>query len=380
MNKTDNSNIETVNEKKILGWDEHFETELSELLNGKRLGMKFVGRITNVQRNQFLVSDGSEEVFCTVAGRFKRNKQGEFPVFGDWVVVKDTLISKIIPRKNLLTRGEAGSQDIATGVARRKQAIAANIDTVFIVSGLDQDFNDRRLERYLTLVYNCNLNPVIVLTKADLHDDPEAFKAEAEEIALGVPVVLCSKTDGRGQDELEVYLREGQTVAMIGSSGVGKSTLANMLYGEDIQKTGVISESVGKGKHTTTMRELIRMPQGGLLMDNPGIREVAFSEESDGLDTAFEDIQELAEQCRFADCTHDREPGCAVRQAVDNGELEPSRLENYQKMKKEMQFLAERRGKSADRIEKERWKGVSQLARKMKKEKAKSGRKRIRLV
>lgn len=325
-----------------------------------------VARIISVQRDLFLVSDGQGEWLCSPAGALRRGTSAAYPVTGDWVLVKDNVVKDIIPRRNMLSRGESGSRNSRSGTAPREQAIAANLDTVFIICGLDRDFNLRRLERYLTLVYNCGLEPVAVLTKSDLHDTPETFREEVEEIAFGVPVVLTSMMDERGRDELETYLGHGRTVAMIGSSGAGKSTLLNMLHGHDVQATNTVSSSVGKGRHTTTSRELIRMPQGGMLMDNPGIREIAFHEDGDGTECAFADITRLAERCRFTDCTHGHEPGCAVRQAIETGKLSPERLESYHKMTREMQYTAARRHKSADRLEKERWKEVAQLQRRFK--------------
>jgi len=346
-----------------LGWSDDFERQLAAM----NAAPGRIARVVSVQRNLFLVMDGQNEWLCSPAGRLLHSPKEDYPVTGDWVFVDDIVVSGVIPRKNILSRGEAGSRGNRSGAATREQAIAANLDTVFIVCGLDRDFNLRRLERYLTLVYNCGLPPVVVLTKADLHEDPDSFRMEVESIAFGVPVVLTSMLDGRGRNELESHMGYGQTIAMIGSSGAGKSTLANMLYGNDIQSTGAVSNSDGKGRHTTTVRELIRMPQGGMLMDNPGIREIAFHEDGHGVENTFVDIQEYAEMCRFADCLHQHEPGCAVLRAVETGELQHERLESYRKMKREMQYISERRTKSADRIEKERWQGVAQLIKHIKK-------------
>ncbi|MBU1611019.1 MAG: ribosome small subunit-dependent GTPase A, partial [Proteobacteria bacterium] len=326
-----------------LGWNGSFANQLA----GMASAGKNVVRVISVQRSSFLVSDGEREWLCKASGTLLHAEDGGYPVTGDWALVRDAVVYDIIPRKNLLSRGAAGSRGSQTGIASREQAIAANIDTVFIVCGLDRDFNVRRVERYLTLVYNCGLIPVIVLTKCDLHEDPESCCAEVESVAFGVPIVLSSSLDGRGKSEVESHLGSGQTVAMLGSSGAGKSTLANMLYGSDIQTTGAVSESVGKGRHLTTTREMIPMPQGGMLMDNPGIREIAFFEDGQGVEAAFPEIQALAHSCRFSDCTHTVEPGCAVVHAAGAGELDAGRLESYQKMKREMEYLSARQGKSA---------------------------------
>ena len=236
-----------------------------------------------------------------------------------------------------------------------------------IVSGLDQDFNLRRIERYLTLVYNCGLNSVIILTKADLHQDPEPFVREVETVAFGVPIHLVSACDDKGLISLEPYLSPGRTTTMVGSSGEGKSTLVNRLYGKTVQLTGSTSSHVGKGKHTTTSRDLIMMPQGGMVIDNPGIREIALWEVDKGIEAAFPEIGKLGLGCRFTNCSHTHEPGCRVLDAVDGGEISRDRLENYRKMKREPEYLSRRRHKSADRVEKERWKEVALRIKAMKK-------------
>ena len=323
----------------------------------------------SAHRNRFLVADGRSERFCTPSGKIRHRKQRDYPVTGDWVVVDENVVKDVIPRKNTLSRGEAGSRRRQSGVMQREQPIAANMDTAFIVSGLDRDYNLRRIERFLALVCNCGIEPVVVLTKADLQETPGAFREEVEGVAFGVPVVLTSTRDGSGVERLHGYLKAGQTAAMIGSSGAGKSTLANMLYGSDIQKTAAVSASVGKGRHTTTSRELLAMPQGGLLMDNPGIREIAFPKSGEGLEASFSDILGLAESCRFANCSHQHEPGCAVLHAVDSGALSQERLDNYRKMQREMGYVRDRNEKSADRVEKERWKDVAMEIKRMHKRK-----------
>lgn len=338
-----------------LGWNEHCQRLATE----QSINPDHVARVLSAQRDQFLVGNGQSEWFCTPSGKLRHHRQLEYPVTGDWVLVDKNVVQRVLPRKNILCRGEAGSRGKQTGAAQREQPLAANIDTAFIVCGLDRDYNVRRIERFLTLVYACGIAPLIVLTKADLHDATDVFLDEVGAVAFGVPIVLTSIRDGRGVDALREALAVGQTVAMIGSSGAGKSSLANMLYGSDLQATGAVSTSVGKGRHTTTARELIAMPQGGLLMDNPGIREIAFSRSGDGLEAAFADIEALSASCRFADCAHQREPGCAVLQAVACGELSPERLESYRKMQREMEYVQARSEKSADFIEKERWKDIT---------------------
>jgi ribosome biogenesis GTPase len=244
--------------------------------------------------------------------------------------------------------------------------IAANIDTVFIVSGLDRDYNPRRIERTLTLVYNCGCSPVVLLNKADLHPQAERLLEEVESVAVGVPVHLVSARGAVGLEALESYLAPGKTVALVGSSGVGKSTLVNRMAGEARQATREVSESDGKGVHTTTTRDLIKLPGGGMVIDNPGIREIAFWSDEGGIDAAFPEIEDLSRGCRFADCTHRHEPGCKVREAIRSGKLPSDRLESYLKMKRELHYLSQRREKSASRVEKERWKEVALKVRQYK--------------
>lgn len=348
-----------------LGWNDHFE----RLAADQAINVAQVARVLSAQRDQFLVANGHTEWLCTPSGTIRHHRQLDYPVTGDWVLVDENVVKRVIPRKNTLCRGEAGSRGKQGGGVQREQPIAANIDTVFIVSGLDRDYNPRRIERFLMLAYNCGIAPVVVLTKADLHEFPDAFLDEVESIAFGVPVVLASTIHGIGVNQLCGYLNVGQTVSMLGSSGAGKSSLANMLYGSDIRATASVSASVGKGRHTTTSRELIAMPQGGLLMDNPGIREIAFSRSGEGLEATFSDIRELAQACRFANCSHQHEPGCAVLHAVNSGELMQERLDNYRKMQREMEYVQARNEKSADRVEKERWKDVAMEIKRMEKRK-----------
>ncbi len=346
-----------------LGWTTHFQTELERFCNEQAIPARVVG----VRKNSFRISNGKNEWLATVAGRLQHNAECLYPVTGDWVLATDTVIVTVLPRKNTLSRRAAGTRGKQDDLPQKEQVIAANLDTVFIVCGLDRDFNLRRIERYLTLVYNACLKPVIILTKADLHENPEHFLAEVEAVAFGVPTHLISALDDEGPAQLGQYLSPGQTTTMVGSSGAGKSTLVNRLYGKPLQTTGSISDSVGKGTHTTTTRDLIVMPQGGMVIDNPGIREIGFWNDGDGIGTAFPEIENLAVQCRFSDCSHVHEPGCRVLQAVTDGDLLQDRLESYHKMKRELTYLSHRQHKSADRLEKERWKGVALKVKAMKK-------------
>ena len=338
-----------------MGWTSHFQTQWERVSDDGLVPARVVG----ASKSSFRTSDGQREWRATLAGKLQYDADGLYPVTGDWVLMKEAVIARVLVRRNALSRGASGTRHKQAAQPRKEQVIAANLDTVFIVCGLDRDFNLRRIERYLTLVYNCGLRPVIILTKADLHPDPAHFVSEVEAVAFGVPIHLVSATDNDGQTALEPYLCCGRTTTMVGSSGAGKSTLVNRLYGKPVQLTGAVSAHQGKGQHTTTSRDLIRMPQGGMVIDNPGIREIAFWETDDGIEAAFPEIEVLGRKCRFSDCSHTHEPGCRVLAAVDKGEIAMDRLENYHKMKRELDYLAQRQHKSADRVEKERWKEVA---------------------
>ncbi len=350
-----------------MGWSQHFQAQLETVGQDGWIP----ARVAGVGKNTFQVSNGKSEWLATVAGRIGHGVDGTFPVTGDWVLVTDSMIVKVLARQNALSRGAAGTRSRQDAQPRKEQIIAANLDTVFIVCGLDRDFNLRRIERYLTLVYNCGLNPVIILTKADLHRNPDAFVGDVESVAFGVPVHLVSALDDAGLTALAPYLAPGQTATMVGSSGAGKSTLVNRLCGRDVQATASVSAHGGKGRHTTTTRDLIVMPQGGMVIDNPGIREIAFWDTGEGVGNAFPEIEELAGACRFSDCSHTHEPGCRVLQAVAEGRVSPGRLESYQKLKRELAYLSDRQSKSADRVEKERWKDVAVKIKAMNKERRK---------
>lgn len=354
MTKNNNTNFFSKS-LSILGWDSHFQKHFDNIGNDK----VFPARVVGVHKNSFLIRSGNKETLVTLAGRLSYQLDRLFPVIGDWVLIDDKVISEVLPRKNTLSRGAAGTRGKQETQPNKEQVIAANLDTVFIVCGMDHDFNIRRIERYLTLIYNCSLSPAIILNKADLHQDPQPYVSEVESVAFGVPVHLVSATGSHGLTSLEPYMSEGKTVSMVGSSGAGKSTLVNCLYGKTIQTTNAVSENDGKGKHTTTTRSLTLMPQGGMVIDNPGIREIGFWDDGGGLNAAFPEIDELANGCRFSDCSHIHEPGCQVLDGVARGSVKQERLDSYQKMKRELSYLSDRQQKSADRVEKERWKGVA---------------------
>lgn len=349
-----------------LGWNDHFQKAFKNTRDDLT-----AARVIEVNRKGFIVNNGSTEEPAIAAGNFKVRQDGIYPVTGDWVLLKDQVIQDVLKRRNTLSRGASGNRKKTNVNARSEQIIAANLDTVFIVSGLDQDFNARRIERYLTLVYNCGLTPVIILTKGDLHQDPAQFAQQLEDIAMGVDIQTVSADDSESVEQLRKYLVPNQTISLIGSSGAGKSTLVNRLTGENSQLTGTVSDSVGKGRHTTTTRNLIRIPGGGMIIDNPGTREIAFWDDDGGLDNTFPEIDEFGRACRFSDCTHVHEPGCNVIEAVKRGELLPDRLDSYQKMRKELEYSFQRENKSSERIEKERWQHVAKKIKHIHKNKKK---------
>jgi ribosome biogenesis GTPase len=326
------------------------------------------GRVIGGRRNSFLVKHAHGETLATIAGSLFNDPNTDYPAVGDWVLLRDSVIIEVLPRINALARQAAGGRNRrSNAILSSDQVIATNLDTTFIVCGLDRDFNLRRIERYLTLVYNCGINPVVILTKADLHQTPESFVSEVATVALGVPTHLVSANDNQSLDPLEEYLSPGKTVALLGSSGSGKSTLINRLYGEEIRATNSISKRVGKGRHTTTTRDLIVLPSGGMVIDNPGIREIAFGVDHSLVESAFPDIEDLSTLCKFPDCSHTHEPGCMVLEAVFTGKLSRERLTSFLKIKGELQFLSHRETKGAARVEKERWKGISQKQKAFKK-------------
>lgn len=367
------NNEKQINDDKLQKNENHFLTQMGwspyfhELMEPLRDKVYTPARVTGVRKNRFLVCRGNKECLATVSGRLLHSINALYPVTGDWVLMNDSVITQVLPRKNALSRGAAGARGKQEEFAKEEQVLAANLDTVFIVCGLDQDFNLRRIERYLTLIYNCGLIPAIILTKADLHSNPERFGNEVEAVAFGVPVHLVSAWDSAALMPLKEYLHPNRTITMIGSSGAGKSTLVNQLSGRTVQATKAVSQGLGKGRHTTTTRDLIMMPQGGMVIDNPGIREIAFWDDDGGIDAAFPEIEQFSGSCRFSDCTHMHEPDCRVLRALMEGGIDPARLESYRKMKRELDYLSHRQRKSADRVEKERWKDVSLKIKAMKK-------------
>lgn len=298
----------------------------------------FVARVTEQHRDSYKVVCAAGELAAAVSGKFvfTANDSLGYPVVGDFVMIDrlddaggNAVIHHVLSRKSILTRKAAGS-------SQTEQAIVANVDTLFICMALDGDFNLRRLERYLAIAWESQAMPVIILTKSDLCDDVETKLHEVAAVALGVDVLVCSSELAWGLEAMDVYLEPGKTVAFIGSSGVGKSTLINRLMGEEALRTTAVRGFDGKGRHTTTSRQLVRLPAGGVVIDTPGMRELGLF--AGDLTRTFSDIDDLAQQCRFVDCTHTNEPGCAVREALLSSELSAARLESFQKLELELSY------------------------------------------
>lgn len=323
-------------------------------------GEQLAARITLQEKGLYRIVSARGEKLAAVSGRFRHNalNPSDYPAVGDFVMTDwnerggNAVIQQVLPRRSCFIRKDAGEE-------RQGQVVAANIDTVFLCMSLNNDFNLRRLERYLSIAWDSGATPVVVLTKSDLCEDLGARLSEVSEVAMGVDVVVTSVVERRGCRQLLPYIAGGRTVAFIGSSGVGKSTLINYLLGEDRLETGGIRND-DKGRHTTTRRELFRAG-GGMVIDTPGMRELGMWDSAAGIDRAFSEIEELAAQCRFRNCTHSGEPGCAISRALEHGELSEERWKSYQKLKAEtayaedsLSYLAEkeRRFKEISKINK----------------------------
>jgi ribosome biogenesis GTPase / thiamine phosphate phosphatase len=322
-----------------------------------------LGRITAQHNKIYTIICESGERRARVSGKFIHGTAliSDFPVVGDWVQLRKgsdgTIIESVAPRINRISRSAAGNKG-ARQENVNEQVIAANVDNVFIVSGLDRDFNLRRIERYLTLAYSSGSKPFIILNKADLCDDVEFCITQIQTIAFGVPVYVVSAIEQSSLKSLSDLLKIGETSVLIGSSGVGKSTLINALSGMNRQAINGISKRVNKGKHTTTHRELFLLPNGSILIDNPGMRELGLHDGSNSIEDVFSEIETLAKDCRFNDYNHEKEPGCAVQDAVKKGAISHKRFENYVKLKKELLYLKMKDQKAPDTIEKEKWKTI----------------------
>jgi ribosome biogenesis GTPase len=338
-----------------LGWDADWASSFEQLEDDNLVP----ARIAAQHRGAYLVWSADGELRARPAGRlFYAHEVGApIPAVGDWVGVQQSgdaaTITSILPRRSAFVRKRAG-------ISSDEQVLAANVDAAFLLAGLDDDFSLRRLERYITTAWDSGAEPVVVLTKSDLCPDVADALLQVESVAIGVPVYPLSNVTGVGVDELTPHLRPGRTVVLLGSSGVGKSTLLNRLAGTELMRTAAIAAD-GTGRHTTTHRELVQLPGGALVIDTPGLRELQFWEGD--VNAAFEDIDGLAADCRFRDCAHAREPGCAVLAAVDEGRLELDRLRSWHKFQRELEAVAARTDHRLRVARKKRWKEIAAHAR-----------------
>ncbi|WP_106495019.1 ribosome small subunit-dependent GTPase A [Lentibacillus sp. Marseille-P4043] len=343
-----------------LGWDVSIQDAEKDKL----------ARVIAVQKNSYRISDGEVEFFAHLSGKFLNlaTNSIDLPAVGDWVEAqklvdeRKAVIHRVLPRKSQFVRQ-------AAGLKTEGQIVSANMDLVFIVNSLNHDLNLRRMERYILATYESGASPVVVLTKLDESAPEEVIQitAQVEEVAIGVPIIAISSISGEGMEELMDYLPAQKTVALLGSSGVGKSTLVNKLFGEIVQETNDIREADSKGRHTTTHREMFILPNGALLIDTPGMRELQLWEGDSAIDTTFQDVEALALECRFTDCQHDTEPGCRVKEALKSGELADERFQSYVKLQRELAFEKRKQDQKAQLEEKNKWKKVSkELKRKYK--------------
>ncbi|MDP4086545.1 MAG: ribosome small subunit-dependent GTPase A [Bacillota bacterium] len=348
---------------KTLGWNQFFE---EEFLKYKEQGLE-VGRIALEHKQMYRVFSEQGELLAEVSGkmRFQALEREDFPAVGDWVVIQSraeeqkATIHAILPRKSKFSRK-------AAGLTTEEQIVATNIDTIFLVNALNSDFNLRRIERYILSAWESGANPVIILSKADLCENINQKIEEVESVAFGVPILPISAEKKVGLNLLTPFLKEGKTIALLGSSGVGKSTLTNALIGHQKQEVKEIREGDDRGRHTTTHRELIVLEQGGILIDTPGMRELQLWDADEGLSQSFSDIESLAENCKFRDCSHKMEPGCAVQNAIFEGILDLNRYNSYVKLQKELAYLQRKENQHAALVEKAKWKQLSNSQKKIK--------------
>ena len=342
-----------------LGWDEGWEGSFRACGAGEVIPARVVA--AHRGRWRVALANGDRDAELSGRLRFDAAGPGDFPAVGDWAAVTDSrpaLVVAILPRRSAFGRNREQGQTAAD------QVLAANVDTALVITGLDGDFNLHRLERYLAVAWSGGVTPVVLLNKADAALDPAGARLAAEAVAPGIDVRLISARTGLGVAELtRDHLAPGRTSVVLGSSGVGKSTLLNALLGEERARTAAVRADDSRGRHTTTHRELHRLPGGGLLIDTPGIRSLGVAGADDGLAPAFADVADFAAACRFADCRHEAEPGCAVLAAVDDGRLSPDRLASHRKLEREAAHVARQSDWLLREAHRRKWKAIAAAGR-----------------
>lgn len=341
------------------GWNKNLEQEMLNI----NLKNGVPGRIIADYGQNLRIITEVGEILVERSGN-SRTETLQIAV-GDWVLLErndgyNASVKYVLTRKTKFSRAAAGTET-------KEQIVAANVDTVFLIQSLNKDFNMRRLERYLIATWESGAMPVIVLTKADLCEDLPDKMAKVYATAPGVEVHSVSCVSGEGIETLKKYFGPGKSIALLGSSGVGKSTLVNTLAGEELLKTQAIREDDSKGRHTTTHRELVLLPEGGLILDTPGMRSLALWEADTGMEIMFGDVEELVKVCRFNDCKHGNEPGCAVREALETGKLETKRWDSWVKLQKELAYIEAKKDGKQRSLDKQLWKQISKEQKEIRK-------------
>jgi ribosome biogenesis GTPase / thiamine phosphate phosphatase len=333
-----------------LGWDDAFEVAFAALaLNPEAKP----GRVVSEHRGGYRVATGAGEVTAELSGRIRFNtaRRSDLPAVGDWVALAGSAVQAVVPRRTMFTRRDP---DPRIG----DQVLAANVDVAFLVTSVNRDFNLRRLERYLAMAWSSGAQPVVILSKTDLVFDLDDRLEEVRGVAIGVPIVSVSVPLGLGIEEVRGLLLAGRTAVFLGSSGVGKSTLINALAGVAMQAIGDVREDDDRGRHTTTGRQLLTLPDGWLVIDTPGLRSIELSDDGADLGRTFADIESIAADCRFSDCAHEGEPGCAVQAALADGRLDRGRFESHRKLERELAHVARATDPAARAAHRSKWRAI----------------------